>query len=145
MKKGNLKRRYLIQQVSMIPVWVSPLVQSFILPTHAQTSPPCVSELPFGLIVTVLDAATGNNIACLSSGTISEGSYTSNLRHYHPFSPPQTGCDSPILGGAMNRPGTYSLRIMASAYVPHVANNIVVADAPCYTQTVRIEVRLKPA
>lgn len=127
-----------------LAAWITPTVSIVSLPAHAQTSPPCISEPPFGILVTVVDSSTGTNISCICSGTLNDGTVTTDLLHQHPTLPPSPTCNSPTLGGAINRPGTYSLQITAPGYISHSQNGIVVVAEECFTNTVNVNVSLQP-
>ncbi len=144
-------RRYILKSATGVGAvgtalpngWIKPAVNAVVLPAHAQISPPCVSEPPFGVLVTVLDSDSGDNISCLSEGVITDGAYTTNLSHYHPTIPPQPVCDSPTMGGALNRPGVYEITIDSPGYINQTISSIVVSQDECYTDTITIEVLLQ--
>ncbi|MEE9447066.1 MAG: hypothetical protein V3V09_03850 [Arenicellales bacterium] len=140
-----MKRRNFIQRASLGAVWVAPVVQAVSLPLHARASYPCRSEPPFGLQITVIDFDSGVNIACLASGTMMDGTYSETFRHHHPFSRRTLPCDSPILGGALNRAGVYNITIDAPEYQPYFVKNIEVKANNCNTDIVRFTVKLKKA
>ena len=104
-----IERRNFIKYISSITVWSTPIIQSVVLPVHAETSVICTAEFVSGIEISVIDSVTSENISCLATATITDGSFTEVLS--------TEDCSaSAVLSGAEERAGTYQIEVTAPNY-----------------------------
>ena len=128
------KRRNFIKYFSYITVWSTPIIQSVVLPAHAQTSI-CTSEVVPGIQISVIDSVTSENISCLATITITDGSYTETLS--------SDNCSTVgVLEGAYERPGTYQIEVTAPNYISSSMVDIEVTEDECHVITELLEISL---
>jgi len=100
----------------------------------------CTAEARFGISIHVSDATTGNFINCGSSATITTLGYSEVA---HPFQGP--GCrDQDGYGGAVERPGVYTVVVSKPGYQDFTANSVIVRPGECHVTTAVLDVRLSP-
>lgn len=101
----------------------------------------CGDHVERGIVVAVYDAQTHAPIAKDAVGTIEDGSYMETLT--------PAGGDSQgnliSIGGAFERPGTYTVRIEKSGYQTWEKKNVRVTKGVCNVNTVTLEADLQPA
>ncbi len=131
------KRRQVIQKIGLSSIWVTPIVQSVMLPAHAETSEcsttpvPCPPIVFPGIVVMVVDNQTNENISNAATVTVTEGSYTEVLSN-----------QGTSHSGALERPGTYNILVTAPGYVDLSLTNVVVETDCCNVITENIEARM---
>src|SRR5688572_28112392 len=98
----------------------------------------CDAILKAGIVLTIVDAATGNPI---EEATViaTEGSYSETVTL--PSSPPAPG--HAVL--ANERPGTYRVEVQAPGYLPWVMQGVRVSRDECHVETVQLTARLTKA
>jgi len=101
----------------------------------------CGAAVLRGIEVEVRDADTGTPAAEDAQGVITDGLYTESLRLVGWGSGPTP---SPlVLGGADERPGTYTVTITKPGYQPWIRTGVQVIEGPCNVQTVRLQAQLE--
>ena len=97
----------------------------------------CTNEARAGVIVKVADASSGLPVGSDSVRVgVTEGTY-SETRVVAP-SVAQGG-----LAMALERSGTYEVRVQATGYEPWTAQNVIVAPDGCHVRSVTLDVRLR--
>ncbi len=102
----------------------------------------CTAHIQPGIIVTIIDSATGEPRAAQASGVAQVGSFTDSLRPY--------GYDGQPLAmisrhAADERPGTYTVTIHAPGYRDWQGPGLRVSPGECHVQTVSVDARLQSA
>jgi hypothetical protein len=105
-------------------------------------SPVCTTEWVPGIVVTVLDAATGHPAACGAAVWILEGEYVEELEPRCLAGLPDS-LQSPEVRGAHERAGVYTVFITKPGYRPWSLGPIVVTEDECHVHRVRLEARLE--
>ena len=101
-----------------------------------QAEPPqtiCTLEARAGLLVTVLDAATGRNLAPDANVRVTDGEYSEML--------------NPIEGtyvGAYERAGTYTVVVSAPGHAQWQRIGVTVGRDECHVVAEQVEARLTP-
>lgn len=100
----------------------------------------CTTEARFGVNVTAKDAVTGQLIPAGVRGALRDGNYLDSLQVF-------TDIEGRIhsLAGAVERPGTYRVDLVATGYQPWTVSNVVVTAGRCHVTAVTVEASLTPA
>jgi hypothetical protein len=85
----------------------------------------------FGVVITALDASSGQPVTSGLSGVLSDGSYHEDMEVL-----------ANQLVGAGERAGRYSVSVTASRYRAWVQHEIRVEANECHVQPVRLEAKL---
>lgn len=93
----------------------------------------CTDEANAGITVHLLDAS-GRPVRRQAQGVAREGSYADT-----------TSGDLGILGFAVERPGSYELRVRAEGFQPWDSAGVRVLLGECHVRSVVLRVRLRPA
>jgi len=107
------------------------------LVTHAQPMRPCTPSIEPGITVTLADAKTG--IPLEAAIVAREGSFEEPLKRFGATASGQT-----IFGGVFERPGTYTVTILAAGYETAVVPNVTVEHDGCHVRTHRLNILLQP-
>jgi hypothetical protein len=102
----------------------------------------CDLVLKAGIVVNLIDGATGNPLPGDATVTATEGSYTETV---NPPAPPAPTAGSRIVFLANERPGTYRVEVQAPGYVTWIATNVRVTHDGCHVETVQLTAELQPA
>lgn len=103
-----------------------------------ETSVVCTTEGRHGLDVTVRDSVTVAPLLVDSLSLIArDGSFTDSIRR------PGVATQEPI-GLADERPGTYSLEVIAEGYLPWADDGLTVVGGVCHVETLQVEALLRP-
>ena len=94
----------------------------------------CTQEANAGITVHLLDAASGQYLRRDAHGVAREGSYADS-----------TSGDLGILGFAVERPGSYDLRVRAEGYQPWDSAGVRVLPGECHVRSVVLRIRLRQA
>ncbi len=105
----------------------------------AATGCGCDAILKLGIVVTIIDGATGNPFYGDVTVTATEGSYTDTA------SPPAHPPNPRIVALVPERRGTYRVEVQAPGYVTWVATNVRVIHDGCHVVTVELTAELQPA
>lgn len=100
----------------------------------------CTDELRAGIVVTVLDAATGAPIPGWISVVARDGEFVDSVPH------PPAVVDHEVYGPfpvTYERPGTYQVRVVAAGYREWIQEDVRVAEDECHVRTQRIEAKLQ--
>lgn len=98
----------------------------------------CTASLDAGIVIKVIDNASGNPASCGARAVITTNGYLETVEN-----PVATSClDTMPLAGAYERPGTYSITVSKAGYSDFTADNIVVTSGVCHVNTVTMEARL---
>jgi hypothetical protein len=101
---------------------------------------PCTTSVEPGLVVRVLEDATGAPAAHGASGLAVDDEYREVLRNPTPDDPA-----APFLYGADEREGTYVVSVTKDGYQPWIRAGVRVTAGECHVRTVTLETRLVPA
>lgn len=95
--------------------------------------------------VHVTDAQTGAPAAEGAIGTLRDGDYTESLRvHSGTYVEDSPSSSIPLsLGGAVGRPGTYTVRVEKDGYEPWEATGVRVRQDVCQLSGGQLEARLE--
>ena len=99
----------------------------------------CTTELRYGLVVLVRDAATGAPAGHGATATAQDGAYVETLH----FNGGPGSADSLSFVGAGERPGRYEVRVNKTGYQPWSRRGIQVKSDACHVQPVMLEARLE--
>jgi hypothetical protein len=104
----------------------------------------CTAEVRPGIIVSVINARTGQPIYLNATATLQEGTYTETMRAYN------TELVGGIVAafqyvGADERAGIYTVRVTVPGYIPWERRNVVVTEDVCHVNTVTLRAELEPA
>lgn len=94
------------------------------------------------IAIEVRDAATGDFIAGLVRGTLTDGVFEDSLKVIG-----GTGSDpvqATTLGGAYERPGVYAVHLVGTGYAAWDTANVRVTRDECHVGTARFTARLTP-
>jgi hypothetical protein len=105
--------------------------------TACEFNGPCTTSVEPGLIVRVLDSATGAPAAHDASGLAVDDEYQETLRNPAPEDPA-----AELLYGADEREGTYTVSVAKVGYQPWVREGVQVTGDECHVRTVNLEARL---
>lgn len=100
----------------------------------------CTADIERGIEVSVYDAQTHAPIASGAVGTIQDGGYTETLT---PAGGDLAG-NLISIGGAQERPGTYTVNIGKTGYQTWVMQNVRVTKGDCHVNRVTLEADLQP-
>ena len=99
----------------------------------------CTTEARAGIVISVVDSATGSPIACGAHAVITAPGFAQDV---DAMPPP---CDDRnALSGAHERPGTYSVTVSRPGYYDLTMNGIVVSAGACHVNTTAVEARMIP-
>jgi hypothetical protein len=104
------------------------------------TGPTCSSQLANGLIVTVVDSATGSPPA-EATLTAKSATFTETVG---PRQPSQTTPPVLILSTAPERPGVYAVTVRSPGYRDWTRTGIRVTADECHVKAVKLTARLQP-
>jgi hypothetical protein len=108
----------------------------------------CAAVEEYAVEVEVRDAATGEPAADGATGTLRDGGYTETMRVggwlYAPDVPAGTGVGTTLVG-AMERPGTYTVRIEKPGYEPWERRGVRVTSDVCGVNVVQLRADLRRA
>jgi hypothetical protein len=107
--------------------------------TACEFNGPCTTSVEPGLIVRVVDSATGAAAAHEASGLAVDDEYQETLRNP---APEDTAAE--LLYGADEREGIYTVSVAKSGYRPWVREEVRVTGDECHVRTVNLEARLIP-
>lgn len=99
----------------------------------------CTTEARFGVNVVVRDAVTGQPVLEAVRGALHEGSYLDSLEVIHDIE----GRIASLVG-AVERPGTYRVEVVAEGYRPWLRTDVRVSADRCHVIPVAIQVDLVP-
>lgn len=94
-----------------------------------------------GVVVTVLDASTGEADATGARGIVRDGAYSDSLRRSSMLASGRLVS----LEAAIGRPGTYTVRVERPGYHAAERTGVVAAAAPCGVVTAEVTLWLQPA
>ena len=105
-----------------------------------QGETPCTPDMRLGMGIIVANEQTGAHV-CDATVTARDGAYSETLR---PMSWSQVS--SCLYVGAMERPGTYSVRAEAAGLSAGILStvNVPLTDDGCHVEMVRREIQLRP-
>lgn len=98
----------------------------------------CTAHIQPAIIVTIIDSATGEPRAESASGVARDGTFTDSLRP-HAFN----GTAMTSRQAAGERPGNYTVTIVAPGYRDWQAAGLRVSRGDCHVQTNSVEARLQ--
>ena len=122
----------------MQPGIALPLLVSLAL-TSCEFNGPCTTSVEPGLIVRVIDSATGAPAAHEAAGVAVDGEYQETLRNVAPEDPA-----AELLYGADEREGTYRVSVAKAGYQLWVREGVRVTGDECHVRTVSLEAHLIP-
>jgi len=96
---------------------------------------PCQTDIHPAVAVEVREAGTGVSLAEGARGVLREGAFVDSLRLWK--MPAQ-------LGGAFERPGTYSVEVEHAGYVKWQRDGVRARDSSCHVRTVTLRADLVP-
>lgn len=99
----------------------------------------CTTEARFGVNLSVRNAVTQQPVVAGVRGALHEGAYLDSL---HVFTDIEGAIFS--LAGAVERPGTYRVEVVAAGYLPWARDNVVVTADRCHVMPVSIQADLTP-
>jgi hypothetical protein len=88
------------------------------------TSVVCPGDAGPSVVVSVLDAQTGQSVTAQASGTWTVGTVSDSLRHY-----PEAG--GGMVLAAFGPPGTYEVRVVRPGHEDWIASGIQVSAGQC--------------
>lgn len=88
------------------------------------TSVVCPGVTGPSVVVSVLDAQTGQSVTAQASGTWTTGALSDSLRHY-----PEPGGDTVL--AAFGPPGTYQVRVVRPGHEDWIASGVQVSEGRC--------------
>ena len=98
----------------------------------------CTTELRPGIMISVLDNATGAAASCGAQALITGTGYSETVAN-----PAVAGCsDTLLLSGAAERPGLYTVTVSKPGYRNAVFADVAVASDVCHVVTVTLTARL---
>lgn len=100
----------------------------------------CTAEARFGVNVSAKNAVTGQLIPAGVRGSLKDGSYLDSLQVL-------TDIEGRIfsLAGAVERPGTYRVDLVAPGYQPWTRSDVRVVAGRCHVEAVSIQADMVPA
>jgi hypothetical protein len=108
--------------------------------SSVQDMPVCTADFRPGIVVTVLDDATGAAASCGARAVVTAPGYSVTVEN-----PAMPGCpDSLALSAAHERPGTYTVTVSKPGYRDFTQSNIVVGADVCHVITAQVTARLVP-
>lgn len=113
------------------------LLLAFVVAADA-CSEPCTLIQKHGIVLTIVDGATGSPFEGDVTVIVTDGSYTETVNP--PLFPP--GARTAFL--ASERPGDYRIEVQAPGYVTWVATNVRVTRDDCHVETVELTAELEP-
>ncbi|MBK6495088.1 MAG: carboxypeptidase regulatory-like domain-containing protein [Gemmatimonadetes bacterium] len=99
----------------------------------------CTTEARFGVNLSVKDATTGQLIPEGVRGALRDGAYLDSL---HVFTDIEGRIYS--LAGAVERPGTYRVDLVATGYQPWTRSDVRVEDGRCHVTPVSLVAEMVP-
>jgi hypothetical protein len=102
-------------------------------PTPEPDQVMCTMEARSSISIAVLDAATGDSLGAMPTGTVREGAFEEALQGF-----------GNQLAGPFERKGTYDVTVTAPGYASWDTTGVVVTADECHVQTVQLTVRLAP-
>jgi hypothetical protein len=96
----------------------------------------CDTSAHAGILIRVIDNASGNPIACGASAVVISGSYSETVNSNTPCS------DNTNLMAAFERPGTYAITVSKAGYQNFTINDVIVTPGVCHVNTVTVDARL---
>ena len=104
----------------------------------------CGASVDPAILVRVIDAETKDPAAAGATATVRDGDYVETLREYVWSEPEGDGQAVPLsLGGALGRPGTYTVRVEKDGYEPWEVRGVRVRQDVCQLKGGRLEAELK--
>lgn len=100
----------------------------------------CTTEARAGIVISVVDSATGSPIACGAHAVITAPGFAEDVDN----TPPLPCDDRSAIAGAYERPGTYSVTVSRQGYYDLTMNDIVVTAGVCHVNTASVEARMIP-
>jgi hypothetical protein len=99
----------------------------------------CTTEARFGVNLSVKDAVTGQLIPAGVRGSLKDGSYLDSLQVF-------TDIEGRIfsLAGAVERPGTYRVDLVAPGYQPWTRSDVRVEEGRCHVTPVTLVAEMAP-
>ncbi len=119
---------------------ISPLLLLLLLVACSDDTPlVCTAEARFGVNVMVRDAVTRQPVPDGVRGTLHDGSYSESLQVMHDI-------EGRIysLAGAVERPGSYRIELLADGYRPWTRENVRVSADRCHVIPVVVQADLVP-
>lgn len=98
----------------------------------------CTASVDPGLMIRVLDNASGSPISCGARAVVTASGYSEVVENSTIPSCSDTG---PLLA-AFERPGTYAITVSKMGYFDFAASNVTVTAGTCHVKTVTVEARL---
>jgi hypothetical protein len=102
----------------------------------------CTDELVPGICVSVVDAASGQPVACSACGWVIENAYSEALEGFCHPSLPDSVQDSRLYG-AWERAGVYTVFIVKPGYRSWSRSGVEVTEDECHVHTVFLEACLE--
>lgn len=99
----------------------------------------CDQSVTPGLVVVVLDAATGEPAADGAVGIARDGAYVDTLRVFESRDGRATS-----LAGADERAGRYTVVVQKTGYAPWQQDGLTVREGECHVRQIRVTARLAP-
>lgn len=105
----------------------------------------CDASVIHAVDVSIYDAETREPAAEGALLTIRDGSFVETAQGEIQTSPDSSGATykQVMLGGAYERPGTYTVRVEKVGYIPWERTDIRVRDGDCHVDAVRLEAYLE--
>ena len=99
----------------------------------------CTTEARFGVNLSVKDATTGQLIPEGVRGSLKDGTYLDSLQVF-------TDIEGRIfsLAGAVERPGTYRVDLVAPGYQPWTRSDVRVEEGRCHVEPVSLVAEMAP-
>ena len=98
----------------------------------------CTTELRAGIVISVVDGATGNPIACGAHAVIAADGFVEDIDNT------RQPCDDRVaLAGAYERPGTYSVAVSRAGYYDLTVSGVIVAAGTCHVATAIVDARMQ--
>jgi hypothetical protein len=106
----------------------------------------CTGGVVRAIEVSVFDAQTKAPAADGAVGTVRDGGYMETLRVVGFISSGRPETSTALtLGGAEERPGTYTVRVETAGYEPWEVTGIRVRKGVCHVEGARLEAFLRPS
>ncbi len=123
----------------MTRIWIAVVACSVLCSTSCDDGGViCTDEVVPGLVVTILDAQTGEPRSGIATAVAIDGAYVDTLV---PHGGDGFGREF-SKSGAYERPGTYDLRVTAPDYLEWSRKAIRLTAERCHVRTAQIEARL---
>ncbi|MDX2263004.1 MAG: hypothetical protein SFU84_15025 [Gemmatimonadales bacterium] len=100
---------------------------------------PCSDIAKFGVNVEVIDAVSRQRIPEGVRGAVIEGDHVDSLRVFRDLEGRISS-----LAGAVERPGTYRVELVATGYQPWTRSDVRVAQGACHVEPVSIQAEMVP-